>query len=69
MNVYDRIIPHQATATLWALAFGLIFVYIFDFILKTLRAYFLDSVGKVADVRLSKSLMQHLLSINLQKKT
>ena len=51
MNVYDRVVPNNAIDTLWALAGGILFVYIFDFILRNLRAHFLDHAGKKADVK------------------
>ena len=46
MNVYDRVVPNQATETLWVLAAGVGTVIGFDFVLRTLRGYFVDGAGK-----------------------
>lgn len=45
MNVYDRIIPHNAIDTLWVLAIGIALIYLFDLLLKYIRTYFLENVA------------------------
>ena len=65
MNVYDRVIPNNATETLWALAIGIVLAYLFDFLLKNLRGYFVDVAGRNADVLIGSRLMQHLMSARL----
>ena len=42
MTVYDRVVPNNATSSLVALSIGFAIVVIFDFVLKLLRAYFVD---------------------------
>lgn len=68
MNVYDRVLPNKATETLWVLAIGVIVVIVFDFILKLLRAYFIEQAGKRADIRMSNTIFDHLLNIKLDSK-
>lgn len=65
MNVYNRVVPNQATATLWVLSSGVLIVLIFDFILRNLRAYFIDAAGRNIDIQLSKNIFSHLLDIRL----
>jgi ATP-binding cassette subfamily C protein LapB len=65
MNVYDRVVPNKAFETLWALAIGVMIVYIFDFILKNLRAQFLDYAGRRADVKISAELFQQILGMTM----
>ena len=68
MNVYDRVVPNQTMQTLWALTIGIIFILIFDFILKMLRGYFIDVSGKNADVILTNELFRRLLELQMSSK-
>lgn len=65
MNVYDRVIPNNAYETLWVLSLGVTTVYIFDFILKNLRAHFLDHAGKKADMKISARLFQQMMGMTM----
>lgn len=66
MNVYDRVVPNNAFETLWALAFGIIIVYIFDFMLRNLRAHFLDYAGRKADVKISAELFEQVMGMTMK---
>lgn len=67
MNVYDRVVPNQAIETLIVLVIGVTIAYIFDFLLKVLRGYFIDIAGKGADILLAGRLFQQVLNIRLGK--
>jgi ATP-binding cassette subfamily C protein LapB len=63
MNVYDRVVPNQALSTLWVLATGTAIAIGFEFILRILRSYFIDTVGKKIDLLLASQLFRQALSI------
>jgi ATP-binding cassette subfamily C protein LapB len=65
MNVYDRVVPNQATDTLWVLASGVAIVLIADLALRTMRGYFLDLAGNRVDVTLSAFIMERVLGRRL----
>ena len=67
MNVYDRVVPNKAFDTLWALAVGVAFVYLFDLLLKALRGYFVDVAGKRADLAMSASLYARVMDLRLDQ--
>ena len=66
MNVYDRVVPNGAIETLWALAIGVILVYLFDLGLKILRGYMVELAAKRSDVMLSATLFERMLGIRMQ---
>jgi len=65
MNVYDRVVPNKAFETLWAMAAGILIVYVSDFILKNLRSHFLDYAGRKADVVISGQLFEQILGMTM----
>jgi len=66
MNVYDRVVPNGAVETLWALAIGVMLVYLFDLGLKILRGYMVELAAKRSDVMLSATLFERMLGIRMQ---
>ena len=65
MNVYDRILPNKAIASLWVLAIGVAIAILFDLLLKTARAALIDYAGRKADLRISYLLFEKVLNTSL----
>ena len=65
MNVYDRVIPNNANETLWVLASGVVVVFVFDLIIKNLRAHFLDVAGRKADNVISSRIFEQMLAMKM----
>lgn len=65
MNVYDRVLPNNAVETLWVLALGTFTVFFFDFLIKNLRAHFLDSAGRKADNAISSKIFEQILAMKM----
>lgn len=65
MNVYDRILPNKAVATLWVLALGVATAIVFDLLLKTARAALIDYAGRKADLKISYLLFEKVLNTSL----
>lgn len=68
MNVYDRVVPNHALETLWVLAIGVTIVFVFDFIMKSLRGYFIDVAGKRSDIILSASIFEKVMGIKMESR-
>jgi len=66
MIVYDRVIPNNATDTLIALLIGVSIIFISDFIIRTLRGYFLDTASAQADSAIADSLFEQILDVQMQ---
>lgn len=65
MTVYDRIVPNDGAASLVGLSIGLVFVIIFDFVLRLLRVYFVDVAGANIDHDVGETLFAKLLALRL----
>lgn len=65
-SVYDRVIPNNALDSLWVLAIGAGAVMVFDLLLRVLRGYFVDTVGKSADVLLSSRIFEQVLCMQMR---
>lgn len=69
MVVYDRVVPNQAVESLVALTIGVLIALGFDFIIKTLRAQFVDKAGKRADLRMSRLIFDKILNLRLDTRS
>ncbi len=69
MVVYDRVLPNAAMESLIALTVGVGLALIFDFILKILRAGFIDRAGKKADIVLGRRVFDQLLNLQMKSRT
>lgn len=65
MVVYDRILPNEATESLIALTVGIGIALVFDFLIKTLRAGFIDRAGEKADLMMGRRIFDQLLDLQL----
>ncbi len=65
MNVYDRVIPNKAIDTLFVLAAGVLVAYVFEFLLKSLRTYFVDRAGHRIDLILGSEIFSRVLGMRL----
>jgi ATP-binding cassette, subfamily C, bacterial LapB len=66
MNVYDRVVPNNAEATLWVLALGVGIAAGIEFLARTLRGFLLDVVSRKVDLLLSSQLFRQALSIRME---
>lgn len=67
-NVYDRVIPNGAFDTLWTFTIGIFIAYSFDFILRMVRAYFIDIAGKKSDIMLSSMIFEKVQARELSQR-
>ncbi len=66
MTVYDRVVPNAAYGSLLALSIGLGIILLFDFILKLLRAYFVDFAGARIDEEVGEDVFARLTAMRLE---
>src|SRR3989339_236240 len=65
MIVYDRVIPNNATDTLIALLIGVSIIFVSDFVIRTVRGYFLDLASAKADAAIADALFEQILDAQL----
>ncbi|MER1968676.1 type I secretion system permease/ATPase [Castellaniella sp. GW247-6E4] len=68
MNVYDRVVPNNAIATLWVLVTGITLALGFNYILSTARAHVVDTASKRIDIRLSAQIMERILDLRMESR-
>ncbi|OZY84591.1 type I secretion system permease/ATPase [Cellvibrio mixtus] len=68
MNVYDRVVPNHATDTLWVLSAGMLIAISADFVLRMMRAWFVDLAASRVDVTLSATIMERVLGMKLAER-
>ncbi len=68
MTVYDRVIPNNAIDTLIALLIGVSIIFISDFMIRTVRGYFLDLASSKADAAIADALFEQILDAQMQSR-
>jgi ATP-binding cassette, subfamily C, bacterial LapB len=69
MVVYDRVLPNEAVESLFALSFGVALALIFDFVIRSLRAGFIDRAGQQADQVIARRIFDRLLDVQMSART
>jgi len=68
MNVYDRVIPNNATETGWALGLGALTAFVFDFIFRTVRGYLIDFAGRKTDFLAARRIYDQVLDMKMDQR-
>ncbi len=63
LQVYDRVIPHQSTATLWVLALGAGLAILLEGMLRVARARLMDNGGRAIELSVQRLLMERILGM------
>lgn len=66
MNVYNRIIPNFATDTLFVLGGGILIIFSFEVILKSVRVYIIEKTGKKISIHLEEALLHRMMGVKSQ---
>jgi len=66
MNVYDRVIPNRAGATLWVLAIGVMVAIGLEFALRRARTAVVDEISRRLDLRLSQKIFGRILATPME---
>jgi ATP-binding cassette, subfamily C, bacterial LapB len=66
MVVYDRVLPNEALESLIALTVGVGIALVFDFVIKSLRAGFIDRAGQRADMVMGRRIFDQILDLQMR---
>ncbi|WP_088281787.1 type I secretion system permease/ATPase [Ideonella sp. A 288] len=66
--VYDKVIPHQAMTTLWALAAVGALAVLFDLTARQLRTHLIDLAGRKADLLVGSTLFRQSLGVRMESR-
>lgn len=67
MQIYDRVVPTGASATLWVLSLGVFGAIVFEWLAKTLRSDLNEKIIEAVDQRLGREVFMRLLNVRLDK--
>ena len=67
MQIYDRVIPTGASATLYVLSLGVVGAIVFEWLTKTLRSNLNEKIIEAVDQRLGREVFLRLLNVRLDK--
>ena len=66
MQVYDRVVPNLAFATLWVLAIGVGLAILMEATIRIVRSHLMDVVGRRLDLSLSARIFERSMGIRLE---
>jgi len=64
--IFDKVIPHAATTTLWTLAVGAFIALAFDLFARQLRSHLIDLAGRKADLIIGSRLFRQTLGVRME---
>lgn len=67
-QVFDRVVPNQAFATLWVLVVGVLIAIALELVIRLTRSYLVDIVGKRLDLGLSSRIFEQALGLRLERR-
>src|SRR5574343_692762 len=67
MLIYDKVVGNNITDTMWALALGMILFALLDFVLRTIRSYYVEQIAIRSDLALDNVIINRLLGGDVGK--
>lgn len=67
MLIYDKVVGNNITDTMWALSIGMILFALLDFVLRTIRSYYVEQIAIRSDLALDNVIINRLLGGDVGK--